>query len=132
MENLGDEKQELVKVLTPDEIKRLSYKKPGRPPLSPSKRKNKPKTLKKLEDGTYTQERHAMSQKRIQALKKMQVARLKSIEAKRAEKMKAPEHKPTTLVPNTEHLEVHGANEMHYQAPSHAIASEQKRNSFFF
>jgi hypothetical protein len=132
MENLADEKQELVKVLTPEEIERLKYKKPGRPALSPTKRKNKPKTLVKNPDGTYSQERHALSQKRIQALKKMQVARMEGAKRRREEKMRAAEHKTEVLPVSTEHLELHGDKSKHYEAPSHPIASEQKRNTFFF
>lgn len=132
MENLADEKQELVKVLTQDEIERLKYKKPGRPKMSPTKRKNKPKTLVKNPDGTYSQERHALSQKRIQALKKMQVARLENIKKRKEEKLKASEHKTEVLPVETAHLELHGDKSKHYEAPSHPIASEQKRNTFFF
>ncbi len=132
MENLSEDKQELVKVLTPEEIERLKYKKPGRPALSPTKRKNKPKTLVKNPDGTYSQERHALSQKRIQALKKMQVARMEGAKRRREEKLKASEHKTEVPPVETAHLELHGDKTKHYEAPSHPIASEQKRNTFFF
>jgi hypothetical protein len=132
MENLGDEKPELVKVLTEEDLQKLKRKKPGRPALSPTKRKNKPKTLVKNEDGTYSQERHQMSQKRIQALRKMHVARTESARKKREEKLKAEKHKTEVAPVETAHLELHGDKSKHYEAPSHPIASEQKRNSFFF
>lgn len=122
---MEDDKKEMVKPLTEEELLALKRKKPGRKSKPLAEKKNRPKTLK--EDGTWS--RQQLTLKRKQALEKARVTRMENLKRRKEEALKhdkpVASHTPIDMEA-TKHVEKEIG---HHKAPSMDIP---KQNVMYF
>ena len=124
---MEDDKKEMVKTLTEEELIALKRRKPGRKSKPLAEKKNRPKTLK--EDGTWS--RQQLTTKRKQALEKARVTRMENLKRRKEEALKhdKPVASHTPIDTNTKHLEKEIG---HHNAPSYLPMEVPKRENVMY